>query len=152
MNQTNSKSYQSTRNLLNRYRDVHFQLEVCTRQLSRVSSLKDNASLASKIREYRLFMRTVEETANVLRKSHRHGEEYYWILYFSFLSPHEIRNVEDMLETLAPYTPAIASPRTYYRLRKQAIEAFALLFWGFPEENSSPDRTHAKSDTSFPAS
>lgn len=138
MKQNNSERYQSARNLLYRYRDVRFQLEICIRQLTRSSTSAESASLALKIQEYQHFMLNIEETAAALRKSHRHGESYYWILYFSFLSPNEIRNVEDMLEALLPHAPSIASQRTYYRERHKAIESFGLLFWGFPNTTSTP--------------
>lgn len=133
MKQNTSDHYQSARNLLSRYRDVRFQLEVCIRQLTRTSTPAESASLGLKIQEYQHFMHSIEETVSALRRSHRHGESYYWILYFSFLSSNEIRNVEDMLDALLPHAPSIASQRTYYRERHKAIESFALLFWGFSD-------------------
>lgn len=30
-------------------------------------------------------------SVDLLRKNHKHGEEYYWILYYAFLSPHELK-------------------------------------------------------------
>ena len=53
----------------------------------------------------------------MLRTKHKNGENYYWLLYFSFLSPQQLRNVEEIIEKLRPHIRDI-SFRTYYRRRR----------------------------------
>ena len=69
-------------------------------------------------------------SVDLLRKNHKHGEEYYWILYYAFLSPHELKNTEEILEELEKHVPSI-SYRTYYRRRQAAINALSSILWGF---------------------
>ena len=83
-----------------------------------------------------------------MRTKHKHGEQYYWILYYSYLSPQELQNTEEIIDKLRPHIANI-SHRTYYRKRPAAIEALSTILWGytskdcisvlnqfFPEENS----------------
>ena len=38
-----------------------------------------------------------------LRTKHKNGEAYYGLLYYSFLSPQQLKNVEEIIETLRPH-------------------------------------------------
>ena len=42
----------------------------------------------------------LENSVNLLRTHHQSGEVYYWILYYSFLSPQKLKNVEEIIEAL----------------------------------------------------
>ena len=55
----------------------------------------------------------------MLRTKHKNGENYYWLLYFSFLSPQQLRNVEEIIEKLRPHIRDI-SFRTYIRILDHA--------------------------------
>ena len=66
---------------------------------------------------------------------HKNGEEYYWILFYSFLSPQQYRSVEIIIEQLEPHIKEI-SFRTYYRKRKEAIDAFSSILWGYTSRDS----------------
>ena len=68
---------------------------------------------------------------------HRHktGEAYYWLLYYSFLSPQQLKNVEEIIENLRPHIRDI-SFRTYYRKRREAIEALSSVLWGYTSKDS----------------
>lgn len=67
---------------------------------------------------------------DLLRSNHKYGEQYYWILYYSFLCPQELRNTDEIIEKLAPHIDNI-SYRTFYRKRRAAIEALSTILWGF---------------------
>ena len=72
----------------------------------------------------------LENSVNLLRTRHQSGEVYYWILYYSFLSPQKLKNVEEIIESLRPHIRDISSS-TYYRLRKEAVTALSSVLWGF---------------------
>ena len=77
----------------------------------------------------------LENSVNLLRTHHQSGEVYYWILYYSFLSPQKLKNVEEIIETLHPHIRDI-SFSTYYRLRKAAVEALSSVLWGFSAQDT----------------
>ena len=45
-------------------------------------------------------------------------DRYYWLLYYSFLSPQQLKNVEEIIENLRLHIRDI-SFRTYYRKRRE---------------------------------
>ena len=69
------------------------------------------------------------------REKHKNGEEYYWILFYSFLSPQQYRSTEVIIKELEPHIREI-SFRTYYRKRKEAIDAFSSILWGYTSRDS----------------
>lgn len=94
-------------------------------------------------RSYKMLT-LLENSVNLLRTRHQSGEVYYWILYYSFLSPQKLKNVEEIIESLRPHIRDISSS-TYYRLRKEAVTALSSVLWGF----SSQDTLHSL-DAFFP--
>lgn len=66
---------------------------------------------------------------------YKNGESYYWLLYYSFLSPQQLRNVEEIIEKLRPYIRDI-SFRTYYRRRREVIESLSSVLWGYTAKDS----------------
>ena len=59
----------------------------------------------------------------------------YWLLYYSFLSPQQLKNVEEIIENLRPHIRDI-SFRTYYRKRRETIEALSSVLWGYTSKDS----------------
>ena len=94
-------------------------------------------------RSYKMLT-LLENSVNLLRTHHQSGEVYYWILYYSFLSPQKLKNVEEIIEALHPHIRDI-SFSTYYRLRKAAVEALSYVLWGFSAQDT------LKRWTAFPA-
>lgn len=74
-----------------------------------------------------------QNAVDMLRVKHKHGEVYYWLLYYSFLSPQQFKNVEEVIEQLRPHIQDISFP-TYYRKRKQAVEALSSILWGYTSQ------------------
>ena len=66
----------------------------------------------------------------ILRSKHKHGEQYYWLLYYSYLSPQQLQNTDEIIEKLRPHIANI-SHRTYYRKRPEAIQALSAILWGY---------------------
>ena len=71
-----------------------------------------------------------ENAINLLRTRHKNDEMYYWLLYYTYLSPQKQKNVEEIIDALRPHIRDI-SFSTYYRPRKEAVEALSAVLWGF---------------------
>ena len=85
-------------------------------------------------RSYKMLT-LLENSGNLLRTRHQSGEVCYWILYYSFLSPQKLKNVEEIIESLRPHIRDISSS-TYYRLHKAAVEALSSVLWGFSAQDT----------------
>ncbi|WP_330698109.1 hypothetical protein [Anaerotignum sp.] len=81
------------------------------------------------------MIKLMETAIETLRTRHKNGENYYWLLYYSFLSPQQLRNVDEIIEKLRPHIRDI-SYRTYYRKRREAIETFSSILWGYTSQDS----------------
>ena len=57
------------------------------------------------------------------------------LVYYSFLSPQQLKNVEEIIENLRPHIRDI-SFRTYYRRRREAIDALSSVLWGYTSKDS----------------
>ena len=51
------------------------------------------------------MLKLLESSIDLLRNNHKHGEQYYWILYYAFLSPQEMKNTDEILDKLAHTSP-----------------------------------------------
>ena len=81
------------------------------------------------------MLQLLEGSVDLMRNKHKNGEMYYWILYYTYLSPQQLKNAEEIIEKLEPYIRDI-SYRTYYRKRKEAIEALSSVLWGYTSKDS----------------
>lgn len=164
-----SPMYHDTWKLLKSYRDAVWNLELAVQQVhhsfqieygSSIEEFLDSIYLAgadvggSRLEEYaksiersNKMLNTLMAAVDLMRTKHKHGEKYYWILYYSYLSPQELQNTEEIIDKLRPHIANI-SHRTYYRKRPEAIAALSTILWGytskdcisvlnrfFPEEN-----------------
>lgn len=82
------------------------------------------------------MLRLVENAVELLRVHHKNGEEYYWLLYYTYLSPQQFRNPEEIMEQLQPYIRG-TSFRTYYRRQREAVEALSSVLWGYTAKEST---------------
>ena len=71
----------------------------------------------------------------IMRNKHKHGEMYYWLLYYSYLSPQQYRSVDEIIEMIRPHVSDI-SERTFFRRRKNAVEALSSILWGYTSRDS----------------
>ena len=149
--------YHDTWTLLRKYRDVVWSLELSVQKVRRQfhieygSSIEDFlesiyiagveldgtdiAEQAKSIERSNKMLKLVDHSVNLLREKHKNGEEYYWILFYSFLSPQQYRSTEVIIKELEPHIREI-SFRTYYRKRKEAIDAFSSILWGYTSRDS----------------
>lgn len=145
-------NYHNTCKLLQSYRDAVWNLELAVRQVKigfeaefgeSIEDFLDSMYLAGadfagteieshtrSIERSRKMLTILDSAVELLRSKHKNGESFYWILYYSFLSPQELESVEDILENLQPYIHNI-SYRTYYRKRQEAIGALSAVLWGY---------------------
>lgn len=83
------------------------------------------------------FLKLIDEAVDLMKQYHPHGEKYYWVLYYTYMSAYQAENVEEILDELAPHFPN--NPRihrtTYFRWRDQAFEAAGRILWGYEEES-----------------
>ena len=144
--------FHDTYKFLRRYRDATYSLKVVVRQVEAQFQMEYGTSIdeflnsiyaagaeltgkeieerAKSIERSNKMLKLLESSVDLLRNNHKHGEQYYWILYYAFLSPQELKNTDEVLEKLEHHIDNI-SYRTYYRKRKAAIEALSTILWGF---------------------
>lgn len=133
-NITENPLYHDTWKLLKKYRDVVWSLELSIQQVrnrfeleygSSIEDFLDSVYLAGADlsgsdtehhakcieRSYRM-LKLLDSSVDLLRNKHKNGEVYYWLIYYTFLSSQQLRNVEEIIEKLRPHIRDI-SFRTY---------------------------------------
>ena len=152
-----SPLYHDTWKLLKKYRDVCWSLELSVQQVrnkfrieygSTIEEFLDSIYLAGAdlagseiehhaqcIERSHRMLELLNSAVELLRTKHKNGESYYWLLYYTFLSPQQLHNVEDIIEKLRPHIRDI-SRRTYYRKRQEAIDALSSILWGYTAKDS----------------
>ncbi len=151
MNIADNPLYHDTWKLLKKYRDVVWSLELSVQQVRSRFEIEYGSSIedflesvyvagidlsdrsiehhAKCIERSHRMLKLLDTSIDLLRTKHKNGENYYWLLYYSFLSPQQLRNVEEIIEKLRPHIRDI-SFRTYYRRRREAIDALSSILWG----------------------
>lgn len=87
-------------------------------------------SRARSIERSRKMLALLSQALNFMRKKHKYGESYYWILYYTYFSPTQYENLTNLMEQLRPYTED-CSRSTYYRKRHNAIKVLGSILWGY---------------------
>lgn len=143
--------------LLKKYRDVVWGLELSVQQVKRrfqmevgsgIKDFLDSIYLAGvdfsdngieeqarSIEKSYQMLKLLETSVNIMRNKHKHGEMYYWLLYYSYLSPQQYRSVDEIIEMIRPHVSDI-SERTFFRRRKNAVEALSSILWGYTSRDS----------------
>lgn len=155
---TEDPHYHDTWTLLRKYRDVVWSLEVSVRQVRNrfqidygktIEDFLESVYLAGAdlsgtelehqakcIEQSHKMLCLVDSAVDLMRAKHKNGEEFYWLLYYAYLSPQELQNVEEIIDQLRPHIRDI-SPRTYYRKRKEAVEVLSSVLWGYTAQDSA---------------
>lgn len=156
LNVTENPLYHDTWKLLKKYRDVVWSLELSVQQVkkkfevefgSSIEDFLDSVYLAGAdlsgsdiehharcIEKSHKMLKLLDSAVDLLRTKHKNGETYYWLLYYSYLSPQQMRYVEEIIEKLRPHIRDI-SFRTYYRRRREAIDALSSVLWGYTAQD-----------------
>ena len=144
--------FHDTYKFLRRYRDATYSLKVVVHQMETQFRMKYGTSVdefldsiyaagadlsgddieerAKSIERSNRMLKILDSSVDLLRLNHKHGEQYYWILYYTFLSPQKPNGTNEILEKLRPHISNI-SYRTYYRKRHKAIESLSTILWGY---------------------
>lgn len=155
---TEDPHYHDTWMLLRKYRDVVWSLEVSVRQVRNrfridygktIEDFLESVYLAGAdlsgtelehqakcIEQSHKMLCLVDSAVDLMRAKHKNGEEFYWLLYYAYLSPQELQNVEEIIDQLRPHIRDI-STRTYYRKRKEAVEVLSSVLWGYTAQDSA---------------
>lgn len=154
---TENPLYHDTWKLLKKYRDVVWSLELSVQQVRKQFAIEYGSSIddflesvylagadlsgstiehhARCIEKSNQMIKLLDSAIELMRTKHKYGETYYWLLYYSFLCPQQLRNVEEIIEQLRPHIRDI-SYRTYYRKRRESIEALSSILWGYTAKDS----------------
>lgn len=154
---TEDPRYHNIWKLLKKYRDVVWSLELSVQQVRTQFQIEYDTSIedflesiylagadlggtdiehqAQCIERSHKMLTLVQNAVDLLRTRHKNGESYYWLLHYTYLSPQQLKNVEEIIEQLRPHIHDI-SFRTYYRRRKEAIEALSSVLWGYTAQDS----------------
>lgn len=117
---TENKYYHDTWQLLKKYRDVVWSLELSVQQVKKTFEIEYGTSIedfldsiymagadlsgtqieqhARSIERSHKMLNLLNTSVELLRTKHKSGEQYYWILYYSFLSPQELSNVDEIID------------------------------------------------------
>lgn len=158
MEKTNDWVFHNTELLLKNYRDVVWSLEVAIHRVNRSFMNEFGSDIegflemtydagmdlrgseleaqAKNIAKSRNMLSMIDAAVDLLRKKHKNGEIYYWILYYTYLSPQELQSVEEIIEKLTDYMKDI-SQRTYFRKKNEAIRQLGSILWGYTSKECS---------------
>lgn len=149
--------YHDTRRLLRKYRDVTWSLELSVQRLRNefhveygtdIEEFLDTVYLAGAdlggtelehhaqcIERSHKMLTLLQSAVELLRTRHKNGEVYYWLLYYTYLSPQQFRNTEEIIEQLQPHIRDI-SRTTYFRRLEKAVESLSTILWGYTSKDS----------------
>lgn len=154
---TDDPRYHNTWRLLKKYRDVVWSLEVSVQQLRNKFEIKYGVNIedfldtiylagadlsgtdlehhAQCVERSHKMLKLVENAVELLHTRHKNGEEFYWLLYYTYLSPQKLKNLDEVIDQLRPHIRDI-SVRTYYRKRNLAVEALSSVLWGYTSQDT----------------
>lgn len=156
INRAENPLLHDTWKLLSKYRDVTWSLELSVQQMKKSFEMEYGTSIdefldsvylagaeltgtnieyqAKCIERSNKMLKLVDSSIDLLRNKHKNGETFYWVLYYTYLSPQEVGSVLDIIEAIRPHVKYI-SYRTYYRYRREAIEALSNVLWGYTSKD-----------------
>ena len=148
--------FHDTWKLLKNYRDAIWNLELAVQQVRNTFEIEYGNSIeefldsiylagadigstrlenyAKSIERSNKMLNLSNSAVEILRNKHKHGEQYYWILYYSYLSPQQLQNTDEIIESLMPHIANI-SKRTYYRKRPEAVQALSSILCGYSSKD-----------------
>ena len=147
-----NEHYHDTWKLLENYRDVVWSLELSVHQVKRKFKLEYGSTIeefldsiyfagadlsgseieqqAQCIEHNHQMLTLIDNAVDLMRNKHKNGEIYYWILFYTYMSPNQPKDLDEIIERLTPHIRDI-SRRTYYRRRNEAVDELSLLLWGY---------------------
>lgn len=152
-----NEHYHDTWKLLKNYRDVVWSLELSVHRVKRQFTVEYGSSIeefldsvylagadlsgseieqqAKCIERSRQMLAFLDNAVDLLRCKHKYGEIYYWILFYTYLSPQQPHDLDEIINQLIPHISDI-SRRTYYRRRKEAVAELSSVLWGYTSRDA----------------
>lgn len=152
---TEDSRYHDTWRLLKKYRDVVWSMGLSVQQVQKEFEIEFGSSIdgflesvylagaglggtrieshARCIERSNQMLKLLNRAVELLRTRHKNGETYYWLIYYTYLSPQQLQNVDEIVEQLRPHIRDISIP-TYYRKRKKAVDALSSILWGYTSQ------------------
>jgi len=152
--------YHNTEMLLRKYRDVVWSIEVSAIQAQISFELEMDCKLeeflemsyaagadlsGTQIQEQmrtleknKKMLKIIEHSIAIMRKNHQYGEEFYWVLYYTYLSEKPCKTIDEIIDLIAENSRDFISRKTYFRRRIKAIECLSTILWGFTSKECSP--------------
>ena len=149
--------YHDTWRLLKKYRDVVWSMELSVQQLKKEFEIEYGSTIddflesvylagadlggtkienhARCIERSNQMLKLLNSAVDLLRTRHKSGETYYWLLYYTYLSPQKLKNLDEIIDQLRPHIRDI-SVRTYYRKRNDAVDALGSVLWGYTTQDT----------------
>lgn len=148
------KRYHDTLLLLKNYRDAVWSMELSAEQLrkdftvefgSRVEEFLDSVYMAGadlggtkiesharSIERSRKMLALLNQALDFMREKHKNGEVYYWILYYTYLSPQQYESTGRIMDQIKSHIALQDfSQVTYYRKRSAAVKTLSSILWGY---------------------
>lgn len=154
---TENPLYHDTWQLLKKYRDVVWSLELSVKLVRNqfqiefgksVEDFLDSIYLAGAdltgteiehharcIQRSSQMLKLLDSAVELLHLHHKDGEAYYWLLYYTYLTPQQPQNTYEIIDKLRPHIRDI-SYSTYFRRRQDAIDALSSILWGYTSKDS----------------
>ncbi|MBE7015050.1 MAG: hypothetical protein E7419_07625 [Ruminococcaceae bacterium] len=82
------------------------------------------------------MLKIIEVAVNLLKENPQLGEEYYWVLFYTYLSKKKPRSVDYVIDNMYEQTGIYISQKTYYKYRKAAINKLSTILWGFTSKDT----------------
>ena len=150
------KRYHDTLLLLKNYRDAVWSMELSAEQLRKDFTVEFGSSVeefldsiymagadlsgtkieshARSIERSRKMLALLNQAVDFMREKHKNGETYYWILYYTYLSPTQYESTVKIIEQLVSHIQDI-SKATYFRKREAAIKTLSSTLWGYTSKD-----------------
>ena len=101
---------------------------------------EDEANIRSRVEAIsssNKFLKLIDESVELMRRYHPQGERYYWILYYTYMTPYQPMNISETISKLERHLPQnmAINRSTYFRWRENALRAVEGILWGYEEES-----------------
>ena len=144
------KIYKNTEMLLKRYRDVVWSIEVSQLHINTNNNTKldeflelsyaagvdiTNTKIAEQeriIEKNKKLLSIIDKGLELVRKKQKYGEEYYKVIYYTYITDEQLSCSNDILDKLEE-DGLILTEKTYFRRRNNAIKLLGEILFGRSE-------------------
>ncbi len=154
---TENPLYHDTWKLLQKYRDVVWSMELSVQQVKTSFEVEFGQTIdefldsiysagadlsgtdieqhARCIQRSNQMLRLLNGALEIMREKHPCGEDYYWILYYTYICPRKPHNTNEIVDKLRDHIRDI-SYSTYFRRRQDAIDTLSSILWGYTAKDT----------------